>query len=61
MKKDVNKVLDNFIDDDEIKEEENQNQEENENVKTIIENDHSLIERVDKVILTKDGKQLLND
>ena len=54
MKKDKNAVLDDFIGQEEEKTEEK-------NVKTVVENDHSIIERVDKVVITKDGKQLLND
>lgn len=53
MDKSKEKVLDNFVD---LPEDDNQKEK-----KVILDEREGLIERVDKVFVTKDGKQLLRE
>jgi hypothetical protein len=58
MENDVEKALDNFVDAPEIQEEKKKD----ENAKKVVLDEREgLIERVDKVFITKDGKQLLRE
>ncbi len=51
--KNVKKVIDDFILDDE------DNQNEGQNEKVIIKQDKSIVERINKKVITEDGRQLL--
>lgn len=57
MEKNVNNALNNFIGDDKKVENENIKQ----SKKVILDEREGLIERVDKILVTKDGKQLLRE
>jgi len=60
MKNDVEKVLDDFVETPEI---DGEVKKENKNTKKIIldERDGLIIERIDKVFVTSDGRQLLRE
>jgi len=49
---DVNKTLNDFLSDEEVEEEVK---------KTTIKTDNTIIERIDKIIITETGKQLLRE
>lgn len=54
MEKDVKKALDNFVDaPEEVTEDQAK--------KVVLDEREGLIERVDKILVTKDGKQLLRE
>jgi hypothetical protein len=58
MENKVEKALDNFVDvpqDEEVKPKEDNTK------KVILDEREGLIERVDKILVTKDGKQLLRE
>lgn len=58
MENDVEKALDKFVDAPEVQEEKKKD----ENAKKVVLDEREgLIERVDKVFITKDGKQLLRE
>ena len=59
MEKDVKTALDNFVDQPEDQVE--QQAEVDKNKKVILSKREGLIERVDKIFVTKDGKQLLRE
>lgn len=54
MENDIKKTLDNFLDDEDNEKEVKKNEKK-------IKKDKSIIERVDKVILVEDGRQLLRE
>lgn len=57
MENNVEKALSNFVEEPEVKEEEK-----NENAKKVVLDEREgLIERVDKILVTKEGKQLLRE
>lgn len=58
MEKDLEKTLDEFVD---VPQEEEDLVKENQAKKVILDEREGLIERVDKVFITKDGKQLLRE
>jgi hypothetical protein len=58
MENDVEKALDKFVDAPEVQEEKKVN---DKSKKVILDEREGLIERVDKVFITKDGKQLLRE
>jgi hypothetical protein len=60
MENDVEKALDKFVDEPEVQEEEEKKKVDNAK-KVILDEREGLIERVDKVFITKDGKQLLRE
>jgi hypothetical protein len=58
MEKDVEKALTDFVEDPEVQEEKAKI----ENAKKVVLDEREgLIERVDKILVTKDGKQLLRE
>jgi hypothetical protein len=59
MENDVEKALDKFVDEPEVQEEEKEKVDKAK--KVILDEREGLIERVDKVFITKDGKQLLRE
>lgn len=62
MENDVEKAIDNFVDEPEVQEEEEEKKKKVDNAKKVILDEREgLIERVDKVFITKDGKQLLRE
>ena len=54
MENNVEKALSDFVDEPEVQEEKNTKEE-------VLNEREGLIERVDKVFVTKDGKQLLRE
>lgn len=58
MENKVEKALSNFIDDPEVQEEKEKNQNAK---KVVLDEREGLIERVDKILVTKEGKQLLRE
>lgn len=54
MENNVEKALSHFVDDPQLEEDENTK-------KVILDEREGLIERVDKILVTKDGKQLLRE
>jgi hypothetical protein len=58
MENDVEKALDKFVDAPEVKEEK---EKVDKAKKVVLDEREGLIERVDKVFITKDGKQLLRE
>lgn len=58
MENDVEKALSNFVDEPEIQEEKTKADKAK---KVVLDEREGLIERVDKVFITKDGKQLLRE
>lgn len=57
MENNVEKALSNFVDDPQLEEEEKDDK-----AKEVVLNEREgLIERVDKIFVTKDGKQLLRE
>jgi len=58
MEKDLEKTLNNFID---VSEEEETAIKEEQAKKVILDEREGLIERIDRVFVTKDGKQLLRE
>ena len=61
MENKVEKALDDFVETPESEEEKNVKKE-NKNVKKVILDEREgLIERIDRVLVTKDGKQLLRE
>jgi hypothetical protein len=60
MENDVEKALDKFVDEPEVQEEEEKKKVDNAK-KVVLDEREGLIERVDKVFITKDGKQLLRE
>lgn len=54
MENNVEKALSNFVDEPEV-------QETDQAKKEILDEREGLIERVDKILVTKDGKQLLRE
>jgi hypothetical protein len=58
MENDVEKALDKFVDAPEVQEEKKVS---DKSKKVILDEREGLIERVDKVFITKDGKQLLRE
>jgi hypothetical protein len=57
MEKDVNKALDNFVNDENTTE----NQKIQQAKKVVLDEREGLIERVDKIHVTRDGRQLLRE
>jgi predicted RNA binding protein with dsRBD fold (UPF0201 family) len=58
MENNVEKAIKNFVDEPEVQEQ----NEKDENVKKVVLKEREgLIERVDKVLVTRDGKQLLRE
>ncbi len=57
MEKNVEKALDNFVDEPEVQEVKKDDKAK----KVVLDEREGLIERVDKVFITKDGKQLLRE
>ena len=51
MKKNVNKILDDFVDEQNVQNDK----------KKSVKSDYSIIERVDKIIIEESGKQLLRE
>ena len=58
MENNVEKALDNFVD---IPEEQEEAKKLDKSKKVVLDEREGLIERVDKVFVTKDGKQLLRE
>jgi len=56
MNKDLGNALDNFMEDESMTELQKKNKKE-----VILQNNFSIIERVDKVYLVEDGRQLLRE
>lgn len=54
MEKDIKKAVDNFIDKDSIESKRNENEKK-------IKKDFSIVERVDRILVTEDGRQLLRE
>ena len=64
MKKNVEKALSNFIDEplvEVVEKEEEEETKDDQTKKVILDEREGLIERVDKILVTKDGKQLLRE
>jgi hypothetical protein len=62
MEDNVEKALNDFIETPISEEDEKEVKEENKNVKKVILDEREgLIERVDRILITKDGKQLLRE
>lgn len=58
MENNVEKAIKNFVDEPEVQEQ----NEKDENVKKVVLKEREgLIERVDKILVTRDGKQLLRE
>ncbi len=58
MEKEVEKAINNFVEDPEVQE---QKAKESQAKKVVLDEREGLIERVDKILVTKDGKQLLRE
>ena len=58
MEKNLGKTLDDFID---VSQEEEDAMKEEQAKKVVLDEREGLIERVDKILVTKDGKQLLRE
>jgi len=58
MENNVEKALSDFVEEPEVQEEKEKNQNAK---KVILDEREGLIERVDKILVTKDGKQLLRE
>jgi hypothetical protein len=58
MENKVEKALNNFVEDPELQEEKLKNEN---SKKVILDEREGLIERVDRIYVTKDGKQLLRE
>lgn len=56
-KKDVNNIFDEFLNNENL----NQTQQSSNDFKKVISNDKGLIERIEKKIVTPDGRQLLRE
>lgn len=56
MENNVKNALNNFVEDPSVKEDKNKN-----NKKAVLKEKTGLIERVDKVYVTNDGRQLLRE
>lgn len=56
MENNVEKALSNFVDEPQVEEIDNTNRK-----KVVLDEREGLIERVDKILVTKDGKQLLRE
>ena len=54
MENNVKKALSNFVDEPQLEEDLNEK-------KVVLDEREGLIERVDKILVTKDGKQLLRE
>lgn len=58
MENNVEKAINDFVDDPEVQEQDEKDQ----NVKKVVLKEREgLIERVDKILVTRDGKQLLRE
>ena len=55
MKKDIDKIVDGFIGEDELN-----NEIKEQKAKTVVA-DRSIIERIDRIIIAENGKQLLRE
>jgi len=63
MENNVEKALSDFVDEPQVVEEEEETKEtkDDQTKKVILDEREGLIERVDKILVTKDGKQLLRE
>jgi len=60
MEKEINKNLDNFLSDDENTDEK-KNKEKKNQKELVLKSRSGLIERIDRKIITEDGRQLLRE